>query len=262
MVRPIVLLTDFGAGSSYVGEMKGVLAALAPGAAVIDLCHDVRPQDVGEGAFLLGGAWRRFPRGAVFVAVVDPGVGSGRGIVALETLEALFLAPDNGLLSYVWADLVKRETRARLRAVTNRRYFLPQVSATFHGRDVFAPVAAHLARGLPLDLLGPRLAAPRTFPLPQPECLPDGSLRAHVVYADRFGNLVTDLGAADLPPGDLTVEAAGHLIEGLSPSYAQAQGLLAIVDSWQRLEVALRDGNAAQTLGLGPGDAILVRPRP
>ena len=104
----IVLLTDFGSGSSYVGEMKGVIASLAPGAAVLDLSHDVRPQDVREGAFLLGDAWRRFPRGSIFVAVVDPGVGSARAIVALQTREAVFLAPDNGLLSYVWQALVSR----------------------------------------------------------------------------------------------------------------------------------------------------------
>ena len=264
-------MTDFGPGSSYVGEMKGVLATLAPGAPVLDLCHDVRPQNVAEGAFLLGGAWRRFPRGSVFVAVVDPGVGSERGVVALETSEAIFLAPDNGLLTYVWEGLVSRETGPRrpsvsretswrLYAVTNRRLFLPQVSRTFHGRDVFAPVAARLALGFPIDLLGPRLERPITLPVSRPEPLPDGGLRCHVLYVDRFGNLVTDATAGNLPAGEVVVEVAGRTIRGLSPSYAAGSGLLAIVDSWDRLEIAFRNGSASAALGLGVGAELLVRP--
>lgn len=262
MARTIVLLTDFGPGSSYVGEMKGVLARLAPAAPVVDLAHDVRPQDVREAAFLLGGAWRRFPRGSVFVAVVDPGVGSERAVLALETAEAIFLAPDNGLLSYVWAETVKRETAARLYAVTNRRLFLPQVSATFHGRDIFAPVAARLARGYSLHLVGPRCRGLHTFDLPRPERLADGGLRCHVVYVDRFGNLVSDAVAADLPPGPVVVTAGGRTIRGLSPSYAQGGEVLALVDSWGRLEIAARNADAAAMLGLGIGDAIVVRPAP
>ncbi len=271
MVRSIVLLTDFGPGSPYVGEMKGVLASIAPGAPLLDLCHDVRPRNVAEAAFVLGGSWRRFPKESVFVAVVDPGVGSERAIVALETPRAIFLAPDNGLLTYVWEGIVKRETVGsqgpvkretlyRLRSVTARRLFLPRVSNTFHGRDIFAPVAARLARGFPVTLLGPRLPGLRTLPLSRPEALPDGSLRCHVLFVDRFGNLVTDAAAADLPAGELVVEVADRVIRGLSPSYAAADGLLALVDSWDRLEIALRDGAAAAELGLGVGDLVLVRP--
>ncbi|MHB1132233.1 MAG: SAM hydrolase/SAM-dependent halogenase family protein [Chloroflexota bacterium] len=269
MARAVVLLTDFGAGSSYVGEVKGVLAGLAPGAPVLDLCHDVRPQQVAEGAFLLGAAWRRFPRRSVFVAVVDPGVGGEREILCLETLAATFLAPDNGLLSRVWAELVKRETsdapaavkretNYRLYAVTNRRLFLPEVSCTFHGRDIFAPVAARLAQGWPVDLLGPRRDLPILLPLSRPQMTARG-LRCHVLYVDRYGNLITDATGADLPAGALTVEAAGRAIAGLSASYAGAEGLLALVDSWGHLEIALRDGNAAAALGLGPGDEVFVR---
>ena len=270
MACPIVLLTDFGPGSSYVGEVKGVLTTLAPAALVLDLCHDVRPGQVAEAAFLLGGAWRRFPRGSVFLCVVDPGVGSERGIVALETREAVFLAPDNGLLSYVWDETVSRETGGgrgsvpretthRLYTVSNHRLFLPKVSRTFHGRDIFAPVAAKLACGFPVDLLGPRREQLITLPISRPEPLPDGALRCHFVYVDRFGNLVTDANAADLPSGELVVEVAGRTIRGLSPSFAAAEGFLAIVDSWGRLEIALRGGDAAAALGLDVGDSVVVR---
>jgi S-adenosylmethionine hydrolase len=144
--------------------------------------------------------------------------------------------------------------------VANRRYFLPRVSRTFHGRDIFAPVAAHLAGGLPAHLLGPRLVAPALLPPSAPRPLADGSLLCHVAYVDRFGNLVTDALAADLPAGDLVVEAAGRTIHGLSPSYEAGDGLLALVDSWDHLEIALRGGSAAEALRLGQGDAVVVRP--
>lgn len=264
-----MLLTDFGPGSSYVGEMKGVLASRAPGVPVLDLSHDVSSQDVLGAAFLLGTSARRFPRRSVFVAVVDPGVGSDRRIVALQTHAAIFLAPDNGLLSYVWEEVVSRETPRRgahvsretsfrLFAVTNRRLFLPTVSATFHGRDIFAPVAAFLARGLSPHLLGPRLDTLRTLSLPRPEMLPDGTLRCHVVYVDRYGNLVTDARATDLPPGELQVEVAGVTVRGLSPSYAAGPALLAIVDSWSHLEIARQNGSAAAELGLAAGAEVIV----
>jgi S-adenosylmethionine hydrolase len=270
MMPTIVLLTDFGHGSPYVGEMKGVIASLAPGVAVLDLSHDVRPQDVREGAFLLGEGWRRFPRGSVFVAVVDPGVGSERAIVALQARGAVFLAPDNGLLSHVWRELVSRETRPaasavsretpwRLFTVSNRRLFLPRVSATFHGRDVFAPVAARLARGLPLHFVGPRRVSLSTFPESRPEPLRGGGLRGQVVYVDRYGNLITDLRSADLPPGDVHVTVAGRTIAGLSPSYAAGPELLAIVDAWDRLEIARQNGSAAEFLNVRVGSEIVVR---
>ncbi|MHB1006760.1 MAG: SAM hydrolase/SAM-dependent halogenase family protein [Chloroflexota bacterium] len=288
-MRTIVLLTDFGLGSAYVGEVKGVLAALAPGAVVVDLCHDIRPQAVAEAAFLLGAAWKRFPRGSVFVCVVDPDVGGERAILALETREAVFLAPDNGLLSHVWAEFVKRETIpgsdappavageakreptlypvkretfARLFAVTNRRLFLPRVSSTFHGRDVFAPVAARLALGLSPRAVGPRRReAPVLLPLSAPERTAEGALRCHVAYIDRFGNLITDARAEDLPPGPLVVAVAGRRVVGLSRAYRDGPDLLALVDSWDRLEIAARDASAAALLGLSVGDPVLVLPK-
>ncbi len=259
MARAIVLLTDFGPASSYVGEVKGVLATLAPAAPVYDLAHDVPPQAVREAALLLDGAWRRFPRGSVFVCVVDPGVGGERAILALQTPAAIFLAPDNGLLSYIWDEIVKRETPTRLYGVANRRLWLPRVSATFHGRDIFAPVAARLATGLSLSLVGPRRRGLATFPIPRPATAADGSLRCHVIHVDRFGNLVTDARAVDLPTAPLAIDVAGRTIAGLSPSYAAGGELLALIDSWDRLEIACRNGSAAALLGLGVGDEVIVR---
>lgn len=255
MGRIITLLTDFGLDDAYVGTMRGVILNINPHATIVDLCHQVRPQDIAAAAFLLGSSYRYFPAGTVHLAVVDPGVGSGRRAVAVETPRYLFVGPDNGVLSYVLAE----EASFKAVSLTQPRYWLPRVSRTFHGRDIFAPVAAHLSLGVPLAELGEAIDELVTWPVPHPEKQADGSLRAHIIYIDRFGNLITDAKEEDLPSQQIAVEVAGHIIEGLSPSYAAGSPILALIGSTGRLEIAVREGNAAQHLGLKVGDTLILR---
>lgn len=271
MTGPIVLLTDFGLRDAYVGVMKGVILRITPAATIVDLGHEVPPQDVAAGAYLLGTSYRYFAPDAIFVAVVDPGVGSARRAIALKTPRGTFLAPDNGLLTPILGDagidLPAEGGLATLPAtgevvgveLTSRRYFLDPVSATFHGRDVFAPAAAHLSRGAPLDDLGPPLQLLRVLPAPRPRRA-GGRLVGQVVHVDRFGNLIADLTTADLASfAAPVVEVAGRQIAGLCHHYAERNGLLALIGSADRLEIAVNGGNAAEALGLRAGDRVVVR---
>jgi hypothetical protein len=261
-LAPIVLLTDFGLKDSYVGVMKGVIAGGCPDARVIDLTHEVSPQDVTEAAFVLATAYRYFPAGTIFVCVVDPGVGAGRRIVCLRANRQTFLAPDNGLLSPV-----ARECGVEAAyQVTNSRYFLPQVSGTFHGRDIFAPVAAHIRSGLELHRLGPPLADPRELSLPSPVSTPEGRLKGEVIHIDHFGNLITNITKETLentfkcPPGELEIRIKRRRIRGISRTYGNsgAGRLLAVMGSSGCLEVAVKVGSAEKLLKCSKGDSVAV----
>ena len=188
-VPVITLLTDFGYQDAYIGIMKGVIAGINPSAAVIDICHDVMPQDVFGGAYLLSTAYLYFPKGTVHVAVVDPGVGSKRDIVCVEFRDCVFIVPDNGILSFVlWQESPRRIVRA-----TNTRYFLPSPSNTFHGRDVFAPLAAYLSLGVKLQRLGDKIDRLEQLNVCAPVVGKSGKLAGEVMYVDRFGNLITNI---------------------------------------------------------------------
>lgn len=255
----ITLLTDFGLRDEYVGVMKGVILSICPAARPVDLSHEIPPGDVRSAGWMLSWAWRYFPIGTVHVAVVDPGVGSSRRILCLEREGHLFLAPDNGLLS----PLLQGLRRPDLRAVTERRYGLKPVSRTFHGRDLFAPAAAHLAAGLPPVRLGSRVRRCLRWTPPRVSRTA-GRFRGEVLAVDRFGNVVTNVpGAALRRVGcrRLRVEAKGHRVLGPLGSYsAAAPGQpLAIVGSRGLLEISVRDGSAAEVLGLKAGDRIEVR---
>ncbi len=258
-MKIITLTTDFGTADGYVGAMKGVILSLAPSATIVDISHDVAPHDVRHGAWLLAAAAPFFPPGTIHVAVVDPGVGSARRGIAVQTASAVFVGPDNGLFSPFLHE------RVACVALTNPATQRDTVSATFHGRDIFVPVAAHLANGLPLSELGPAVDDPFSLPIPQPERLPDGRLRAEVVHVDRFGNLVTNLKLEQA--GTKAVELASVRVavgdESLvvRRTYADvAPGtLLALVGSSGHLELAVREGNAAQRLGLGVGAKVAVQ---
>jgi S-adenosyl-L-methionine hydrolase (adenosine-forming) len=244
----ITLLTDFGLSDPFVGIMKGVILSAFPTARVIDLCHGIPPQSVAEAAFWLERSHAWFPPGSVHVAVVDPGVGSPRAIVALAAAGHYFLAPDNGLL----APSLLASPGAVARAVDLDRLELRPHSATFHGRDIFAPLAARLASGaLPLAALGEPIE-----PLPCVLTAPssDGAcIRGAVVTVDRFGNLITNLGR-DLVESN----RARHVLLGdraipLVRAYADARPgeLLAVINAFDVIEIAVRDGNAEERLGLG-----------
>ena len=266
----IVLLTDFGLDDTYVGTMKGVILQINPRASTVDLCHQVAPQNVAAGAFLLATSYRYFAPDAIFVAVVDPGVGSERRAIALKTPHGTFVGPDNGLLGWVARDFgvavppdrgVARLTGSDVSGVvlSNASFFLPTISATFHGRDVFAPVAAHLSLGTPLSALGTPLADLVVLPTRRLERM-NGAVVGQVVYIDRFGNAITDVSSSDLVGIEHpTIEVAGERIDGISHHYAERTGLLALVSSSDRLEIALHGGSAAARLGLRPGDPVVVR---
>lgn len=191
MRRPciITLLTDFGNQDAYVGIMKGVIAGITPLANIIDISHNIPPQDILSGAYLLATSYKYFPKGTIHVAVVDPSVGSQRDIICVDTRDYLFLVPNNGLLSLI----VSEEKTKNIIRVTNSKYFLPSPSNTFHGRDIFAPVAAHLSLGIKPQQLGVRIDQLDQLDIPKPGFNKKGQLEGRIIYIDRFGNLITNI---------------------------------------------------------------------
>ncbi|MCS7222098.1 MAG: SAM-dependent chlorinase/fluorinase [Anaerolineae bacterium] len=259
----ITLTTDFGLQDAYVGAMKGVILSISPEVTIVDISHGIPPQAITQGAFVLAAAVPYFPEGTVHVVVVDPGVGSQRRPIAVQTPRAIFVAPDNGVLTPILRSNTSEGTPVTVVHLTRREYWLPQVSYTFHGRDIFAPVAAYLARGVPITSLGEPIDDPVILDLPQPRRMPDGSLQGQVVYVDQFGNLVTNIPAKWLDRAvQWQIEVAGQTVEGLSRTYSDVPGghLLALIGSTGALELAVREGNAARTLGIGVGEPVRVRP--
>jgi hypothetical protein len=247
-MRPIVtLLTDFGTADGYVAEMKGVLLAHAPEATVIDVTHDVPAQDVEAGRLALARYWRRFPPGTVHVAVVDPGVGSARAALAVASDDRFLVGPDNGLLSPALLAQGARVVQLPVPA---------HAAPTFHGRDVFAPAAAMLLSGTPLDALGAPHDAPIVRRTAEARRLPDGTVAGQVITIDRFGNAVTNLvvrGSAEVVVGGRTL--------ALRRSYSDVEpgALVALTGSNGLVEIAVRDGSAAQALGLVRGAPVVLR---
>ncbi|NTW56273.1 MAG: SAM-dependent chlorinase/fluorinase [Chlorobiaceae bacterium] len=259
--RTIVLMTDFGLGDTFVGQMKGVIRSIAPSAVVIDLTHAVSPQNIAQGAFLLGKSLPYFPAGSIFVTVVDPGVGTSRRAIAVETAKHIFVSPDNGLLSPV----LQHEKVVRCVRISESRFMLPVSSSTFHGRDLFSPVAAHLSTGLPVAELGQSLDPGECVRRDQPACSlsADGKvLEGIIIYADHFGNLVTSIETGTiLEPKRWEVECGNISPMPLSLTYGSVpEGApLAYRGSSGTVEIGLRNGNAAQSLGLQPGDIVRLK---
>jgi len=260
-MRVISLLTDFGLEDAYVGVMKGVVLGINPNVQLVDLTHAIAPQDVQRAALILRSAVSYFPPGTVHVAVVDPGVGSARRALLMRTPKAFLIGPDNGVLSLAAQQL--RPFTAY--AIENDKFFHHPVSQTFHGRDIFAPVAAHLSAGVAADAFGPTINSIVELDLPAPVTEADG-VRGEVVYVDRFGNLVTNIDTAALTVFHgraLSVSIGARVIAGPATAYtAVAAGTpVALIGSWSMLEIAVRDGHAARTLGAGPGTAVRIDAR-
>ncbi len=254
----IALTTDFGTTDPWVGIMKGVIAGRAPAATVVDVTHGVPPEDVLAGALVLRQAAPWFPAGTIHVAVVDPGVGGPRRPLCVETATALLVGPDNGLLSLA----APPEAIRRIVHLTEERFFLTPRSATFHGRDVFAPVAAALATGTAPDALGPQVTDMARIALPAPE-VSAGTIRGRIIYVDHFGNLVSNVPAALLsvfPVRRVSISIRAARIVGVASSYAAGRPgePVAVVNSWGFLEIAVRDGSARVALGGATGDAVVV----
>jgi S-adenosylmethionine hydrolase len=256
-MRIITLTTDFGLTDGYVGTMKGVILSIAPEASLVDLSHQIPAQDLWAGAFVLYQAVPFFPPEAIHTVVVDPGVGSERRALAVRTSQGIFVAPDNGVLSYILASADVHEAIS----LTNPAYRMPRVSTTFHGRDIFAPAAAYLANGVPLEELGPRAINLVRLPIPESKATPEGNLVAHVLHIDHFGNLILNVTAADVDEG-VTLELGGYTIKGLGRTFTDAtrgQLLAYVGSSMDHVEIALREGNAAREIGINIGDQILIR---
>jgi S-adenosyl-L-methionine hydrolase (adenosine-forming) len=261
---PIVLLTDFGYRDHYAGVMRGVIATITPRTPIIDLTHGIPPQQVMAGALILAQSWRFFPAHTIFVAVVDPGVGTDRLPIALKTRAGpYFVGPDNGLLS-VAAAAAQIKTIVQLKAA---RYRLPDPSSTFHGRDIFAPAAAWLARGVKLDRLGPRIPSMATLDPQAGVRETDDLLIGNVIYVDGFGNLVTNLTrerverfAGQRRADKLAVKVGRHPLLKLYGTYGEVPvgAPLALFGSFAMLEVGLRDGNAANYFGADAGTAVTL----
>jgi len=252
--RVITLITDYGEKGPFAGALKGAILNINPDAQVVDITHSVSSGDILEAGFILSCAYRYYPVGTIHVVVVDPKVGSYRLALLISTENHYFLAPDNGVLSYIFA----REEIYNAVSLTEDHFFLKPTSHTFHGRDIFAPVAAHISLGVPLNELGQPIASVNVFPLPRPQTDAGGSLVGHILHIDHFGNLITDITSEDLPSGGYSIQVAGHQIGSLSDSYEQRHELLALIGSSGRLEIALKGGHAARLLGSKLGDELQI----
>ncbi len=262
-IRPrITLTTDFGLHDPFVGIMKGVIAGICPAAQVVDITHSIAAFNLLDGALAIWQAWRYFPAETVHVIVVDPGVGSERQPVLARMGSHWFVAPDNGVLTMVEREVLRSNGSAWHRRITNSRYMLPTQSNTFHGRDIFAPAAAHLAahieRGnVAAETFGPVVESIIQLPVPEPVRNSDGSIEGVILKADRFGNLMTNLAADDFPEvGTGWVIEIGPLrISRFVRFYAEAeQGeVFAILGSSGLLEIAMNRGSALETTGVQPG---------
>lgn len=271
----IALLTDFGLSDSYVGTMKGVALSICPTARLVDLTHTIHPQNVRQAAYVLMTSFRYFPPATIFLVVVDPGVGTAREPMAVATDYGIYVAPNNGVLSYVLPSVQVQHAVV----LQNQDYALPGTSATFHGRDIFSPAAAHLARGVPIVEFGPPVPELVELPGPRLEIAP-ARIEGEVLHVDHFGNIITSIGhlewtgpttlqlAAQFGPDrdkSLSLDATrcqvmvgGRALNGIKRTYGAVPpgDLLALIGSAGQLEIGANQGNAAALLGVEPGEAV------
>lgn len=261
----VTILTDFGTADEYAGVMKGVMLSICPSVAVVDITHQIEPQDITQAAHLIPAYFHYFPEGTVHIVVVDPGVGSQRAVLAVHLRRHFFIAPDNGVLSLLLSDQ-KSDTLIR---VSNSDYFLEPLSATFHGRDVFAALGAHVACGTKLEALGARIRAQDIVHLTDLTCQVSerGELVGKIVSIDRFGNLITNIASNHLSAfcrSDTSRQPRIHIgslaIYGLANTYADAApaSLLALIGSRGYLEIAVNCGSAQKQLKASKGDLVRV----
>lgn len=257
--RVITLTTDFGVGSPYVASMKGVMLTLNPQATIVDITHSIAPQDVREAALVVEDVTRRFPVDTIHVIVVDPGVGTDRDVVYARIGHGGYIAPDNGVLSF----LGRRTPPTLICKLTESRFWLPEVSATFHGRDVMAPVAAHLSLGVDPKELGPEKQELVKLPWKTPTRR-QRELRGEIMWVDGFGNVVTNITAEHLlevpTEGPLRITCCEHVVDALSRTYGDHPkgALIALIGSSGYLELATVGGSAARTLNSVIGDRAIV----
>lgn len=257
----ITLTTDYGGRDAFAASVKGVILKINPQAQIVDISNEITPQDIWEAAYILRSAYSHFPKGTVHLAVVDPGVGSGRRPIIVVTESYYFVGPDNGLFSLIYQDA----ERLRVHHITSTHYFLPNPGPTFHGRDIFAPVAGWLAKGIPSGNFGEEITDFAKLNVPAPKTA-GKSIEGHVVHIDRFGNIITDITYKDIQPvmaegadpRSVSVVIAGREIKGLKQFYAEATpgepG--AIINSSGALEVFMFKQNARTTLSVKRGELV------
>jgi S-adenosylmethionine hydrolase len=261
----ITLLTDFGTDDEYVGLMKGVILSINPRATIVDLTHQISRHDIVQAAFTIHSGYHYFPEGTVHLIVVDPGVGTERGLLALKLENHFFIAPDNGVLTL----LLDEKNAPSLNLITNPDYFRHPISQTFHGRDVIAPVGAHITNGLAVNELGPKINRQKVICLDSLAArrTEQGELKGEVVAIDHFGNMITNLKSEQLtawlsadPRRKIRIKIGSNVIQGLSDSYASgpSDSPLAIIGSRGYLEIAINKGSAAQRLNAAKGDPVWV----
>jgi len=258
MNRPIALLTDFGTKDHYVGSLKAVIYSINPKAQVFDLTHELRPQNIREGAFVLNAVYPFLPKGTIVVAVVDPGVGSERQAIAIKTSRGFLIGPNNGIFSMV----LRHEKKYEVRAIINDRYFMKPVSSTFHGRDIFSPSAAHLSKKDVFRSFGPQIKRIHQIDFAQVKTSAK-TLQGEIVYVDRFGNAFTNISKSHVygtGKHPISVEVKKKRAP-VKPFFSAGRkgSLIAVWNSSDLLELAVREDSAAKLYGLKIGDPVLVR---
>ncbi len=254
MERFITLSTDFGLKDSYVGTMKGVILSINPEVKIIDITQEISPYSLAQAAYLLKSYYSYFPQGTIHLIIVDPGVGTERQAILAKSKDYYFIAPDNGLLTYIFPEV------QRAVSLTNRAYSLPNQSHTFRGRDIFAPVAAHLSKGISMEEFGPPIGEFVTLPELTPE-IENDKIKGKVIHVDHFGNLITNITEDMLKSHSfLNLEIKGKKITGLKQNYAQGERgeAFAILGSLGHLEISVNCGRADELLSVREGDEVLL----
>jgi S-adenosylmethionine hydrolase len=267
----ITLTTDFGLNDGYIAAMKAVIYSINPEATIVDISHNIQPQNIRQAAFVLSTAYNYFPSYTVHLVVVDPGVGTNRRAIILKTPKAHFVAPDNGVLSYIIdayspqsipnSNRVRTGPEMQAYVITRSEYWRNPVSNTFHGRDIFAPVAARLSLGLMVSSLGDNVDTVTTFPIPHPS-QQHGIITGHILHIDSFGNLITDIQENYLSAEaqSVTIVIGDFRIKGIVSNYTESQGPIALYGSSGYLEIAVANGSAAALLQAQVGDEVKVQP--
>jgi len=261
----ITMTTDFGLTDPFAGVMKGVILSIAPNATIVDITHEINPQDIQQGVYVIANSYGYFPKGTIHVCVVDPGVGTERRPLICEAGGHYFIGPDNGLFT----ETFRREKNAVARVITDRNKMLQNVSATFHGRDVFAPAAAHLANGAALESFGPAAEDIKAIDLPWETRPAPDLIIGEVIYIDRFGNAVTNISrsivektARDMEKNEFGVDFSAGTIDGILPNYSSAEdeeSPCAVFGSWDTLEIFVKNNDAAFIYGIETGDEVRIR---
>ena len=258
----ITLITDFSTRDYFVGCMKGVILNINPNVRFVDVSHEIQPQNIREAAFLLKSVYRYFPKGTIHMVIVDPGVGSTRKPLIAASKNEIFIAPDNGVLSWIYEE----EKDIQVYEITSSQYFIKKEGTTFHGRDIFSPVAAWVTKGILPDQMGKNIEDYIKFPIPIIKVLDDKNIQGQVIYIDRFGNIITTIKRKDLHPWltqglKPTITIKGRVIHGLKGYYAQASPseISALINSDDYLEIFLSQASAKSLLDVTIDDPVIVR---